>query len=76
MDIRAGISLTQNTPICETRQRLQRKLKARTHQEFGSSGAFDLEAEKATLESTAQELRREIEILKRKADLWKVQLNM
>ena len=78
MDIRTGLTLSQNIPICQTRLRLQSKLKEQTKRELlvSVTDEFDLEREKGQLDSQAQELRREIEVLKSKADMWKHQLNI
>lgn len=79
MDIRTGLTLSQNIPICQTRLRLQTKLKEQTKRELQANfpnDEFDLEREKGQLDSQAQELRREIEMLKSKADMWKHQLDI
>ena len=75
MDISSSMNFHHNT--CQTRLRLQQRIKDKTRQEFLVEGAdFDMDQEKAILESQAQELRREIEMLKSKADMWKLQLNL
>jgi hypothetical protein len=80
MDIRADLTMSQNIPIGQTRLRLQRKIHEKTRKSFVHDGSlatdFDVEAEKERLEDEAQGLRREIDVLKSKAEMWKLQLNI
>ena len=78
MDIRADLNLTRNEQISKTRLRLQNKIKEQTRRAFTQEDAsgFDIAEEKDKLEAQAQTLRREIEMLKSKADSWKLQLKL
>ena len=82
MDIRADLNTSQNIPMSKTKLRLQGKIRQKTQEQFRSEDAsfllqdFHIETEKAILETQALSLRREIDLLKSKADLWRKELNI